>query len=106
MQSHTHLTTVILVYYANNNFMGLFYESCTSFRQYWGKNQTHCELVTSQPRSQLDSFNFSIFNNFLVYHPICMKFAPNCLVLEILQFWLGFTVSDPFPLRLCDDTLF
>ena len=38
-------------------------------------------------------------NNFLVYRPICMKFAPNSSVLEIRLFWLGFTVSDPFPLR-------
>ena len=32
------------------------------------------------------------------YRPICMKFAPNSSVLEILSFWLGFTVFDPFPL--------
>ena len=37
-------------------------------------------------------------NKFLVYSPICMKFAPNSSFLEILSFWLGVTVSDPFPL--------
>ena len=37
-------------------------------------------------------------NNFLVYSSICMKFAPNSSVLEILSVWLGFTISDPFPL--------
>ena len=29
-----------------------------------------------------------------------MKFAPNSSVLEILSFWLGFTVSNPFPLTI------
>ena len=29
-----------------------------------------------------------------------MVFARNSLVLQILSFWYGFTVSDPFPLRL------
>ena len=50
MHTLTHLTTVTLVYYANNNFMGLFYELCTSIRHYWRKKiNMHCELVTSQP---------------------------------------------------------
>ena len=48
--------------------------------------------------SHLDISKFSIVNNFLIYSPICMKFAPNSSVLEILLFWLGCTVSDPFPL--------
>ena len=48
--------------------------------------------------SLLDFSKFSIFNIFLVYSLICMKFAPNCLVLETLWFRFGFTVSDPFPL--------
>ena len=39
-------------------------------------------------------------NNFLVCSPICMKFVTNSSVLEILPFWLGITVSDPFPLSI------
>ena len=31
-----------------------------------------------------------------------MKFAPNSLVLAIFSFWLGFTVSDPFHLKVYD----
>ena len=69
----------------------------------------HCELVTSQHHwfsgSPLDISKFSNVNNFLVYSPICIKFVPKSLVLEILSFWLGFTVSNPFPLmvslRMC-----
>ena len=57
----------------------------------------------SQPHrfsgSQLDNIKFSIFNNFHVYSPICMKFAPNGVVLEIISFWVWFYVSDPFPLK-------
>ena len=41
---------------------------------------------------------FSIFNNFLVYSPICMKFAPNSFTFETLSFCLWFDVSDHFPL--------
>ena len=55
---------------------------------YWKKINIHCELVMSQPHwfsgSQLGFSKVSIFDNFLVYSPICMKFAPNSLVLEIL----------------------
>ena len=68
----------------------------------WKKINIHCELVTSQPHwfsgSQLDFSKFSIFNNMLVYSPICIKFALNCLVLETFSFCLCLTVSDPFPL--------
>ena len=67
------------------------------------KINSHCELVTSQPHwffgSQPDISKFSILNNFLIYCPICMKFAPNSLVWELLWLWLGFAFSDPFPLR-------
>ena len=38
MHTHTHLTNVIFVYYANNHFVGLFYECFTVIRHYW-KNQ-------------------------------------------------------------------
>ena len=38
--------------------------------------------------SQLDISKFSVFNSFFVYSPICMKFAPDSLVLEILSFWI------------------
>ena len=105
MHTHTHLTNMNFVYYANNHFMGLFYEFCTFIRHYWKKINIHCELVTSQPHwfsgSQLDISNFQlIFNNFLIYCLICMKFAPNSLVLEILWLWLGFNVSDASPLRM------
>ena len=59
-----------------------------------------CELVTSQPHwfasSQLDISKFSIANNFLVYSPICVKFAPNSSVFEIISVWLGFTFPTPF----------
>ena len=48
------------------------------------------------PGSQLDFSKFSIFNNFLVYSPIGINFAPNNLILETLH---GSTDSDPFPLR-------
>ena len=74
---------------------------------YWAllekKINIHYELVTSQTHwffgSKLDFSKFSIFNNFLVYSSICMKFAPKSLVLEKLSFWLWLTVSDPFPLK-------
>ena len=46
---HAHLTNVILVYYAINHFMGLFYEYCSFNRHYWKKINIHCELVMSQP---------------------------------------------------------
>ena len=46
-------------------------------------------------------FYISIFNNFLVCSPICMKFVLNSLVLEILHF--GLTVSDPFPLNFLNN---
>ena len=49
MHAHTHLTTVILVYYANNSFIGLFYLLCTSIRHYWKKINIQGGLVTSQP---------------------------------------------------------
>ena len=93
MHTHTHLTNVIFVYYANIHFIELFYEFCTFIRHYWKKKiNSHCELVTSQPHwfsgSQPDISKFSILNNFLIYCPICMKFAPNRLVWEIL--WLRF----------------
>ena len=110
MPTHAHLTNVMLVCYATNHFVELFYEYCSFIRHYWKKKKKInilCELVTSQPHwfagSQLDISKFSIANNFLVYCPICMKFVPNSLVLEILSFWLGFTVSDPFPLKLTYD---
>ena len=38
MHTHTHLTNVIFVYYANNLFMWLFYEICTFIRHYWKKS--------------------------------------------------------------------
>ena len=38
MHTHTHLTNVIFVYYANNHFMELFYECCTFIRHYWTKS--------------------------------------------------------------------
>ena len=64
--------------------------------------KNHFEVVTSQTHlfsgSQLESSKFSNLNNFLVYSSICMKFAPNILVLEIPSCDYGFTVSDPFPL--------
>ena len=94
MQTHAHLTHVILVYYATNHFVGLFYEYCLFIRQLLEKINIHCELVMSQPHwfagSQLDISKFSMVNNFLVYYLICMKFEPNSLVLEILSFWLWF----------------
>ena len=37
--------------------------------------------------SQLDISEFSVVNNFLISGPICMKFAPNSSVLEILSLW-------------------
>ena len=49
MQTHAHLTNVILVYYATNHFVGLFYEYCYFIRQLLEKINIHCELVTSQP---------------------------------------------------------
>ena len=66
-------------------FMELFYEYCTFIRHYWKKkSNVHCELVTSQPHwfsgSQLDISKCSIFNNFLVFSPICMKFVRKSLV--------------------------
>ena len=68
------------------------------------KINIQCELVTSQPHwfsgSHLDLSLFSNFNNFQIYGPICMKFAPNSLVLETLNFDYGLTCSDPFPLRI------
>ena len=102
MYTRTILTNVIFVYYANNHLIGLFHEFCTLVRHYWKNINIHGELVTSQPHwfssSLLEISKFSIFNNFLIYCPICMKFAPNSLVLEIL--WSCFTVSDPFPLKV------
>ena len=72
---------VIFFYHANNHFMVLIYENCTFRRIYWNKINIQCELVTSQPHwfvgSQHGISKFSIFNNFLVYRPICIKFAPN-----------------------------
>ena len=95
---------MMLVFCATNHYVWLFYEYCSFIMHYWKKINILCELVTSKPQwfagSQLDISKFSIANNFLVYTPICMKFAPNSLVLEILSFWLGFTVSDPFPLTI------
>ena len=101
-QKHTysiHLTNVIFVIMQIIILRELFYEFCTL-----EKINIHCELVTSQPHwfsgSQLDVSKFWIFNIFIICCPICMKFAPNSLVLEILWIWLGFTVCDPFPLTL------
>ena len=103
MHPHTQLTYMIFLYNANNHSMGLFYEYCTFIRYYWKKINIHCELVRSQLHLfsdyQLDISKFSVFNNLFVYNPICMKLASNSLVLEILSFWLGLTVSDPFPLK-------
>ena len=45
------------------------------------------DLIVSVPDHCL-SFYFSIFNNFFVYSPICMKFVLNRLVLEVLSFSL------------------
>ena len=39
MHTHTHLTNVIFVYYANNHFMGLLYEFCRFIRHYWKEKQ-------------------------------------------------------------------
>ena len=39
MQTHAHLTNVILVYYATYHYVGLLYEYCSFIRHYWGKNQ-------------------------------------------------------------------
>ena len=104
MHTHTQMTNVIFVYYANNLFKGLVYEYYTFSRLYWGKNQYPPELVTSQPHwlagSQLHISKFSVFNNFLVCSPICMRFTPNRLVLKYFHFGYGFAVSDPFPLMM------
>ena len=94
MHTRTHLTNVLFVYYANNHFLWLFYGFCIFIRHYWKtKINIHCELVTSQPHwflvPSLTFLNFqsSITSLFIV-----------SLVLEILWFWLGLTISDPFPL--------
>ena len=83
--NHIHLTNVTFVYYATNHFMEVFYDYCILFRNYWEKSNIHSELMTSQPyrfaSSKPDISKFSIFNNFLVYSPICVKFAPNDFVL-------------------------
>ena len=62
-----------------------------------GKNQyplwvsdVTTSLIFWFPACLFQIFNF---NNFLVYIPICMKFAPNSLVLETLSFWLWFNCS-------------
>ena len=87
---YIHLTNVTFVYYVNNHFMEVFYEYCILFRNHWETINIHCKLVTSQPHwfagPQLDISKFSIFSNFLVYSPICVKFAPNDLVLDLLSF--------------------
>ena len=36
--------------YANNHYVGLFYEYCSFIRHYWKKINILCELVTSQPQ--------------------------------------------------------
>ena len=65
---------------------------------YWKKVSIHGEVVTSQPHwfsgSQLDISKFSIFNNFFVYSPICMKFASkqfgfrNSVILDMILLFL------------------
>ena len=74
MHTHILLTVTMFAYYVNNQY--------------------HCELATSQPHwfsgSQVDISKFSIVNNFRLYSPICMKFAPNSLVLAILSSCLRF----------------
>ena len=56
------------------------------------KMNIRCEVVMSQPHrfsgSQLDISKFSFFINFHVYSLICMKFAPNSLILKIISFWV------------------
>ena len=93
---------MISIYCAAYHFVGIFYEYWSFIRHYWKKINIHCELVTAQPQrlagSQLDIYKFSVVNIFFIYSPICMTFAPNSLVLAMLSFWLGFTVSDPFTL--------
>ena len=85
MHTHTHLTHVICVYlYANNHFVGLFYESCTFISHLILGKKSICECdITTSLICWFPAWHskFSIINKFLVYHPIYMKFVPNSLVL-------------------------
>ena len=38
MQTPAHLTNVMLVFHATNNFVGLFYEYCSFIRDFWKKS--------------------------------------------------------------------
>ena len=106
MHAHTHLTTVILVYYANNNFMGLFYYlgpfTYVLLLDIIGKNQyllwasdVTPSLICWFPPWQFKFFNLQLLSCLLFdWHEICIK--QFCFR---NTFSYGLTVSDPFPLN-------
>ena len=84
MHTHTHLTNVIFVYYANNHFMGLL-DDFVHLLGIIGKKKKYplsfSDVTTSLiSGSHLDISKFSVLNNFIIHCPICMKFAPNSYV--------------------------
>ena len=78
------MSNVIFVYYVCNIFLGLVNEYYTFIRHYLEtKSISQPHLLAG---SQFHISKVPFCNNFLVYSPICMRFALNSLVLKYFLF--------------------
>ena len=89
---------------ANNHLIGLFHEFNTFIRHFWKTINIHCESISHNLTNllvpSLTFLNFQSSITFLFFCPICMKFAPNSLVLEILPFWLRLHCFQSFSFKI------